>query len=228
MFSRVYSGGLSGMEGYVVQVEADVSPGLPSFHMVGYLASEVKEAEERVRTGIRNSGFRLPSMRVTVNLSPANVRKDGTGCDLPVAVAVLASYGVVEPTLLKDSAFLGELGLDGRIKPVRGVLSMVLAMRQAGMRRCFLAEENISEGLAVEQIEIIKVSSIGSLVELLNCPEQIKTSIRGTEAIEESVYAVDFSEVNGQKLVRRATEVAVAGFHNILYIGPPGLSLIHI
>lgn len=222
MFSRVYSGGLSGMEGYVVQVEADVSPGLPSFHMVGYLASEVKEAEERVRTGIRNSGFRLPSMRVTVNLSPANVRKDGTGCDLPVAVAVLASYGVVEPTLLKDSAFLGELGLDGRIKPVRGVLSMVLAMRQAGMRRCFLAEENISEGLAVEQIEIIKVSSIGSLVELLNCPEQIKTSIRGTEAIEESVYAVDFSEVNGQKLVRRATEVAVAGFHNILYIGPPG------
>ena len=133
MFSRVYSGGLSGMEGYVVQVEADVSPGLPSFHMVGYLASEVKEAEERVRTGIRNSGFRLPSMRVTVNLSPANVRKDGTGCDLPVAVAVLASYGVVEPTLLKDSAFLGELGLDGRIKPVRGVLSMVLAMRQAGI-----------------------------------------------------------------------------------------------
>ncbi len=222
MFSRVYSGGLSGMEGYVVQVEADVSPGLPSFHMVGYLASEVKEAEERVRTGIRNSGFRLPSMRVTVNLSPANVRKDGTGCDLPVAVAVLASYGVVEPTLLKDSAFLGELGLDGRIKPVRGVLSMVLAMRQAGMRRCFLAEENISEGLAVEQIEIIKVSSIGSLVELLNCPEQIKPSMRGTEAIEESVYVVDFSEVNGQKLVRRATEVAVAGFHNILYIGPPG------
>ena len=211
MFSRVYSGGLSGMEGYVVQVEADVSPGLPSFHMVGYLASEVKEAEERVRTGIRNSGFRLPSMRVTVNLSPANVRKDGTGCDLPVAVAVLASYGVVEPTLLRDSAFLGELGLDGRIKPVRGVLSMVLAMRQAGMRRCFLAEENISEGLAVEQIEIIKVSSIGSLVELLNCPEQIKTSIRETEAIEESVYAVDFSEVNGQKLVRRATEVAGSG-----------------
>lgn len=222
MFSRVYSGGLMGIEGYVIQVEADVSAGLPSFHMVGYLASEVKEAEERVRTAIRNSGYRLPSMKVTVNLSPANVRKDGTGYDLPVAVAVLASYGVVEPSLLKNSAFLGELGLDGQIKPVRGVLSMVLAMKEKGIKRCFLPEENLQEGLAIEEIDIIKIKNITSLVDQLNNPEQICPERGRIEEVSESSYGVDFSEVNGQQMVRRATEVAVAGFHNILYIGAPG------
>ena len=187
----------NGMEGYVVQVEADVSPGLPSFHMVGYLASEVKEAEERVRTGIRNSGFRLPSMRVTVNLSPANVRKDGTGCDLPVAVAVLASYGVVEPTLLKDSAFLGELGLDGRNQAserravygfgyASGWYAQMLSGRGKYFRRIGSRTDRNYKSKQYRQP--------GGASEL---PEQIKTSIRGTEAIEESVYAVDFSEVNG-------------------------------
>ena len=152
MFSKVYSGGLKGIEGYVVQVEADVSDGLPGFHMVGYLSSEVKEAEERVRSAMKNSGFRLPPAKITVNLSPANVRKEGTAYDLPVAVAVLASCGVVEPGVLKDSAFLGELGLDGRIKPVLGVLPMVIGMSGNGIRRCFLTEENVREGLAVDGI----------------------------------------------------------------------------
>ena len=142
MFSKVYSGGLRGIDGYVVQVEADVSNGLPGFYMVGSLASEVKEAEERVRTAMRNSGYHLSSKKITVNLSPANVRKEGTACDLPVAVAVLAAYGIVMQPELKHTGFLGELGLDGRIKPVRGVLSMVLAMAETGLRRCFLPEEN--------------------------------------------------------------------------------------
>ena len=132
MFSKVYSAGLQGIDGYPVQVEADVGNGLPGFHMVGYLASEVREAEERVKTALKNSGFSMLPKKVTVNLSPADVRKDGTAFDLPMAVAVLTAYGVGEPSVLEDSAFIGELGLDGRVKPVRGVLSLVTAMRDTG------------------------------------------------------------------------------------------------
>lgn len=223
MFSKVYSGGLRGMEGYVVQVEADVSDGLPGFHMVGYLASEVREAEERVRTAMKNAGFRLPAKKVTVNLSPANIRKEGTGCDLPMAVAVLTAYGVVEPGVLSSAAFLGELGLDGAIKPVRGVLSMVCAMREAGIDRCFLAEQNCKEGLAVGGIHIVKIRDLRELVTCLNDPEAIRCEAADScEEEKERPYSVDFSEVNGQKLLRRATEVAVAGRHNLLYLGPPG------
>lgn len=210
------------MEGYLVEVEADVSNGLPGFHMVGCLASEVKEAEERVRTAIRNSGFYLPSRKVTINLSPANVRKDGTGWDLAVAVAVLASYGIINPSVLYETAFLGELGLDGRIKPVRGVLSLMMALGKAGIRRCFLAEENVKEGLAARTVEIVKIRNLKELADLLNAPEQIQPEVFLEEPDVKVSYPVDFSEVHGQQMVRRATEVAVAGRHNILYIGPPG------
>lgn len=226
MFSKVNSGGLHGIDGYIVQVEADVSTGLPGFHMVGYLASEVKEAEERVRTAIRNSGFQLPVMKVTVNLSPADVRKEGTAYDLPVAVSVLSSYGVIDSCELEHSAFVGELGLDGQIKPVHGVLSIVLAMKEAGIRRCFLAEENVSEGLAIGDIRIVGVRSLTEVANLLNHPDQIRERNldRGKLAEDFSVLkdSVDFTEVSGQQLLRRGTEIAVAGRHNLLYIGPPG------
>lgn len=222
VFGKVYSGGLQGIEGYVVQVEADVSDGLPGFHMVGYLSSEVREAEERVRTAIKNSGFRLPAKKVTVNLSPANVRKEGTACDLSVAVAVLVAHGIVPPEALRGSAFLGELGLDGSVKPVRGVLSMVMAMEEAGIVRCFLPEENVGEGLAVEAVEIVRLCSLKELVGLLNNERHIPRERLYGQEEKNTEYMVDFSEVNGQKLIRRATEVAVAGRHNILYIGPPG------
>lgn len=222
MFSKVYSGGLRGIDGYVVQVEADVSNGLPGFYMVGSLASEVKEAEERVRTAMRNSGYHLSSKKITVNLSPANVRKEGTACDLPVAVAVLAAYGIVMQPELKYTGFLGELGLDGRIKPVRGVLSMVLAMAETGLRRCFLPEENVAEGVAADCMEIVKIRNLQEVVELLNEPDEICAERVSADMDCQTAYHVDFSEVNGQKFMRRATEVAVAGGHNLLYIGPPG------
>ncbi|WP_432628011.1 YifB family Mg chelatase-like AAA ATPase [Brotaphodocola sp.] len=223
MFKRAFSAGLLGVEGCVIQVEADVSDGLPGFHMVGFLASEVKEAEQRVRTAIRNSGFTLPPKKVTVNLSPANVRKEGTGYDFPIAVAVLAANGIVNGEILESSAFVGELGLDGALKPVRGVLSMVVAMGKAGIRRCFLPEENVQEGLAAEVMEIVKVRTLAELVEQIRDPDLIVyEKVQAEQARECMAYPVDFSEVNGQFLMRRATEVAVAGRHNLLYIGPPG------
>lgn len=224
MFSKVHSIGIMGVEGYPVEVEADVSQGLPAFTMVGYLSAQVREAQDRVRTALKNSGFRLPARKITVNLSPADVRKDGTGFDLPVAVAVLAASGLVDTGSLKASVMIGELGLNGAIKPVPGTLSIVAAARREGMKRCFLPVPNVREGQIVEGIDIIGVEDLMQLSELLHFPGMVKPAARNGESHEEeeSVYDVDFSDVRGQLLLKRATEIAVAGMHNILYIGPAG------
>lgn len=224
LFSKVYSAGLQGIEGYLVQVEADVSDGLPGFHMVGYLASEVREAADRVRTALKNAGIRLSPRKVTVNLSPADIRKEGTAFDLPIAVAVLAAYGIAEPSVLRNSAFIGELGLDGQIKPVRGVLPLVSVLRDLGWKRCFLPGENVAEGLAVGGIDIVKVKNMKEIVEMLGNPEGLHKEEPDEEISpdDDVQYTHDFREVNGQKLIRRATEIAVSGQHNILYLGPPG------
>lgn len=223
LFQKVFSGGILGIDGYMVQVEADVGPGLPGLHLVGYLASEVREAQERVRAAIKNSGFRLSPMKITVNVSPADIRKQGTAFDVPIAVAIMAAYGLVREDQLRESAFIGELGLDGSVKPVHGVLSLVSAFRQAGIKRCFLPCENVCEGTAIEGILIYKVSSLKMLLDGINHPETLTPENHGDRIKRmPSRYKVDYREVNGQKLLRRATEVAVAGQHNILYIGPAG------
>lgn len=225
MFSKVYSGALSGIDGRLVQVEADVGMGLPGFQLVGYLASEVKEAQDRVRTALKNSEFQLPARKVTVNLSPANMKKEGTAFDLPIAVAVLASYGwISEQRILADSAFIGELGLDGTIKPVYGVLSLVSAFKDAGMARCFLPAENVTEGVVIDDIDIIPVTCIQEVVRMVNQPALLCPAERhtGSDSSEQPGYPVDYQEVNGQLLLKRATEIAAAGHHNILYIGPAG------
>lgn len=225
MFSKVFSGALKGIEGSLVQVEADVGNGLPGFQLVGYLAAEVKEAQDRVRTALKNEGFRLSAMKITVNLSPANVRKEGTAFDLPIAMAVLASYGQIAYTdILADSAFIGELGLDGSVKPVKGTLSLVTAFRDAGLRRCFLPAPNLKEGLAIQGIDVIPVERLSETVHMINHPDELEPVCRSDCEEEElqPVCSLDYREVNGQQLLKRATEIAVAGHHNILYIGPAG------
>ncbi|MEY8351866.1 YifB family Mg chelatase-like AAA ATPase [Lachnospiraceae bacterium 54-53] len=224
MYSKVHSVGITGVEGVPILVEADVSDGLPGFSMVGYLSSEVKEAQDRVRTALKNSGFRLPARKVTINLSPADIRKDGTSFDLPIAIAVLAASGMVKPSVLKDCVISGELGLDGKIKPVRGALSITASAKKDGKSRCFLPKENVKEGLIIEGMEIIGVENLKDLTDQLNSPEKQKAVSPGRcLCMEESkTYDVDFAEVGGQLFLRRATEVAVAGMHNILYIGPAG------
>lgn len=225
MFSKVWSGALKGIDGSLIQVEADVGNGLPGFQLVGYLASEVKEAQDRVRTAIKNAGFRLSAMKVTINLSPANVRKEGTAFDLPIAVAVLSAYGQIKETeLLRESALIGELGLDGSVKPVTGTLSLMTAFREAGLKRCFLPVLNLQEGLAIEGIDVIPVERLSDLVLMLNSPHLLQPARRCDfdRTMGQIDYPMDYREVNGQKLLKRATEVAVAGHHNILYIGPAG------
>ncbi|MEF9954424.1 MAG: YifB family Mg chelatase-like AAA ATPase [Clostridium sp.] len=225
MFSKISSCGIRGVEGYPVTVEADVSDGLPGFIMVGYLSEEVREAQERVRTALKNSGFSLPPRKVTINLSPADIRKEGTAFDLAIATAVLCCLGQIEAEHTGECTFIGELGLNGKIKPVKGILSRVYAAIERGSRRCFLPQENVLEGTAVKGIEIVGVNELKEMVELLAHPEKIKGQrFDGSLFTEEERirYDVDFSELNGQKMVKRASSVAAAGMHNILYLGPAG------
>ena len=218
----------------MVSVEAAIHDGMPGFHMTGYLSQETREAQERVRTALRNAGFRLPAKKVVVNLSPADVRKEGTAYDLAVAAAVLGALGQLPSDAFRDAMVIGELGLDGRVKGVRGVLSLTAAARQRGLKRCFLPRENAAEGEIEGGIQIIPAESIQQLAEI--CKNQRKLDTLGFSREDEALwkktmeekedaevnYDVDFSEVNGQPLLRRATEIAVAGRHNILYIGPAG------
>ncbi len=225
MFCKILSGGLHGVEGYVTEVEADVGNGLPQLSMVGYLASEVREAGDRVRTAIKNSGFHLPPMKMTVNLSPADIRKDGTGFDLPIALAILGAYDVIDPGACRGCAFLGELGLDGSVKGIRGVLPLVLNFKEKGIERVFIPPDNLAESLAVEGIQTIRAESLTQVTELLKSEDALRAAIVTSLSPPDSGprgTISDFSEINGQNAMRRATEVAVAGRHNLLYIGPPG------
>lgn len=224
MFSRINSGGLEGINGYLVQVEADAGDGLPDFSMVGYLATQVREAQDRVKAAIKNSGFYLSPMKVTLNLSPANLKKEGTAYDLPIALAVLGAYGFLDLFPYRDCAFIGELGLDGSVKEVTGILPLVISLRECGIRRFFLPAGNVEEGYAVDDVDIIAVRSLVELTEQMKRPQNIRSALRKTlDPYHSPVsYPVDFSEICGQHAARRATEIAVAGRHNILYIGPPG------
>lgn len=221
-FCSVLSAAVIGLRVEFIHVEADVSNGLPVFHMVGYLSSEVKEAAERVRTAIRNSGVSFPAKRTIVNLAPANVRKRGASFDLPIAVAVMIALGCQISEGIRHTLFIGELGLDGSVLEVPGVLPIVLEAKKAGVKRCIVPEANEAEGALVKGIEIIGVKHLKQITKILS-GERKKEKTRN-QAKKQTVKnpQPDFSEMQGQAAVKRAAEIAVAGGHNLLLIGPPG------
>lgn len=223
MYSIVSTASLHGVLSMIVQVEADVCNGLPSFEMVGFLSSEVREAKERIRAAIRNAGFSLPPKRVTVNLSPADVKKNGTGFDLPIALAVLAAHGIIEKEGLKETLFVGEITLNGELRPVKGILPMALEAGKAGFRRLVVPRENAWEAGFAKSISVCPAASLLEVIQNLNkCSLRNQTPINIEEIQSDPEPEVDFSQLNGQHMLRRACEVAAAGMHNILMVGPPG------
>lgn len=225
MYSNVRSAAVRGMETYFVRIEVDISEGLPMFDMIGLLNSEVREAKERVRTALKNIGVRLPPKRITVNLSPANIRKSGAGFDLAIALAVLQALGYVKPKQLADTLVLGELSLDGNINGIPGVLPMILYAREQGINRFILPEKNRAEAALAEDISIIGVKKLGELLEFFKKPGKKPSDTQVHEILsnpENKKAMPDFKDFNGQAALRRAAEVAASGFHNLLMIGPPG------
>jgi len=224
MFSCVNSFGIDGIDGYLVSVEADVSNGLPTFELVGLPDAAVKESRERVRSAIRNSGFVYPSSRITINLAPADMRKEGSYYDLPMATGLLLATGQIPSGKLDDAVMIGELSLTGEVRPVKGVLPMVIAARTQGFRRFLLPPDNAAEGACVEGIDILPIADLRTLTQYLTDQLQITPyPVTQWDQPQQQLQApVDMALVKGQTLAKRAMEIAAAGGHNMIMVGPPG------
>lgn len=222
-FSTVLSAVIQGLKVEFVHVEVDVRNGLPAFHMVGYLSSEVREAADRVRTAIHNSGIDFPAKKTVINLSPATVRKRGAAFDLPIAVAILVALGQIPEKNVRGRLVIGELGLDGAVQKVPGILPIILAAREAGTPLCLVPRENAAEGALVDGVEVIGVGSLREVLEFLTGSIRLKPESRPEEKMDTAYDSLpDYRDILGQETVKRAAEVAVAGGHSLLLVGPPG------
>ncbi|MDI6725822.1 MAG: YifB family Mg chelatase-like AAA ATPase [Smithellaceae bacterium] len=224
MIVKVTSGTILGIVSHPVQVEVDISSGLPMFTTVGLPDAAVKESRDRIKAAIKNSGYPFPRTHLTVNLAPADIRKEGTGFDLPIAVAILAAQGMIRSELLNNYLYSGELSLDGAVKTIPGILSNALLTRELGMKGIVTPKDNVLEATLVSGLDVIPVNSLAEVVEHLNGTRIIPPAVYDSREFHSPAvdYNVDFSEVQGQDQAKRALEIAAAGGHNLIMIGPPG------
>jgi len=225
MYSQLFSASVYGIDAFIVEIETHLDTALPAISIVGLPDSAVKESKERVSAAIKNSDFTFPNKRVTVNLAPADIRKEGSGFDLPIALGILTSLGILEQQTSKDCIIMGELSLDGFLRPIHGSLSIALEAKKSGFSKLLLPKENADEAAMVEGIDIIPIEDLNQAVEYLNGELKIKPTEIDLDVLfkyEESITSLDMSDVKGQTNVKRAMEVSAAGGHNMLMIGPPG------